>query len=120
MTELADFVNPEDRLREQDLVSDQPGRVKDRGRIGNYALGERGTAREEATLRFARQLCGELETGRVAHRFERIHISAAPDFLGLLRQTMSPETRKLVATEINHDIVRLPPAEIRRYFPDRV
>ena len=116
LTEVRDFVNPDDRLREQDLVEGEPGRVMDRGHVGNYGLGEQGGARKQATERFARELCAALDEGSRQHHYAKLYISAAPDVLGLIRHHLSPETRKRVDGELNLDIVRLPPQEIRKHF----
>lgn len=55
---------------------------------------------------FARRVSGWLQDAMNAHRFDELHIAAAPRFLGLLRKTMSTELARHVVREIDKDWVQ--------------
>ncbi|WP_250453259.1 host attachment protein [Caballeronia sp. ATUFL_M2_KS44] len=52
---------------------------------------------------FARTVAAFLEQSRLRHRFDRLRLAVEPQFLGLLREHLSSETRKLVYEERSND-----------------
>ena len=120
LTEVADLVMPASRLREQELVSDRPGRVFDSFGSGRHAMEPRTPPKEIEGRRFAAEIVGMLEAARQQGRFDRLGIVAAPAFLGMLRDALGSELRKLVAFEIDKDLTRQRPDEIRGLLPERL
>jgi len=120
LTEVADLVMPTSRLREQDLVSDRPGRAFDRFGEGRHAMEPRTPAKEVEGRRFAAQIASTLDTARQDGRFDRLGIVAAPAFLGLLRQELSSPLQSLVVLELDKDLTRLGAEEIRSHLPERL
>ncbi|WJW76629.1 host attachment protein [Thiohalobacter sp. IOR34] len=113
LREIADFVNPEGRLHEGDLVSDDPGRDGGGGGFGPHVLDEEVPATEEVQIVFARQLAERLEEERLKDSFDELVLVAAPHFLGLLRNKLTPELAQRVVEEIDKDLVRMPADELR-------
>ncbi len=119
LTEHADYVNPADRLREQDLRSDAPGRGIGRGG-GRFAMGGDTGAKDQEAARFARHLADVLQKGRTAHEFVRLYLMASPNFLGALREVMDPATAACVVASYAKDVVREQAAGIRKHLPYRL
>lgn len=119
LAETATYVNPADRLREQDLETDAPGRGAGNGG-GRFPMGgEGGTKRHYADL-FAKELAGVLHKGRVAGEFARLYVMAAPNFLGSLRGVLDPMTSGCVVASFAKDVVREKADAIRGHLPYRL
>ena len=114
LTEHADYVNPADRLREQDLETDAPGRG------GHYNMGGNNGTKAHYADRFAKDLAQVLQKGRAAGTFARLYVMAAPNFLGALRHVMDGHTAACVVESYAKDVVREKPDGIRRHLPYRL
>ncbi|HFD78907.1 MAG TPA: host attachment protein [Gammaproteobacteria bacterium] len=116
--EVEDIVHPEGRLHEGDLVTDKPG--NDPGSVGQgpHVLDDKVSATRQEHIEFAKELAERLEAGRTSGRFDRLAIAAPPAFLGLLREKLSREVKEKVFREIDKNLVRLPPEELRNYVWD--
>jgi protein required for attachment to host cells len=113
----ATVINPVARLKEQDLVSDRPGRTFDSEGAGRHAMdGERSAVQREIR-RFARDVVANLEQARINHEFDRAVIVAGPRMLGLLRDALSKECRSLVVAEIDKDLPQEDEDDIRSAIP---
>lgn len=120
LNEHADFVNPADRLRDQDLESDAPGRGARRNGGGRYSIGGDTGAKQHHAQRFAKDLAGVLHKGRTAREFARLYVMAAPNFLGALREVMDPSTAACVVGSYAKDVVRERAEGIRKHLPYRL
>lgn len=68
--------------------------------------------------RFARTVAERLAQAHRQHRYERLHIAAAPKFLGRLRKVLDPEVSGSVVDELDKDLLQLDRREItQRLFP---
>lgn len=101
------------RLQGREIASDRPGRTFN-------SVGTRRHAKEPPTdleryesERFAREVTGKLDEDRRKGRFDHLVIVAAPQFLGDLRASMPAPLRACVTTEIDKNLSKLPPREIR-------
>ena len=114
--EIEDFVHPEGRLHEGDLVSDRPG--SDGGSIGQgrHVLDDKVSARDQAGIRFAAELAERLDAARNAGELERLVLVAPPAFLGLLRDKLSKEVLARVSKQIDKNLVQQPPEVLREYL----
>ena len=79
LAEHSDYTNPADRLREQDLETDAPGRG------GHYAMGGDTGTKAHYADRFAKQIADVLRKGRAGGKFARLYVLAAPNFLAAPR-----------------------------------
>lgn len=121
LTELRDLLHPQSRTRPEDLVSDRPGRrANSLGRGLHGVGGEHDAPHKEEADRFARELANVLDEAARKGRYERLHVIAAPSFLGLLRKHLSNETRKRVASEVTANIATHAVSEIRAHLPKRL
>jgi protein required for attachment to host cells len=66
--------------------------------------------------KFARTVAEFLEECRLHQRFDRLRLAVEPKFLGLLREHLSSETRKLVYEEISNDVSNMNTRDIRRHL----
>ncbi len=57
--------------------------------------------------RFARRVAAHLAEALQQKRFSDLKLAAAPRFLGLLRQALSPQVAKLVSGSLDKDLVHL-------------
>jgi protein required for attachment to host cells len=113
INEIEAFVNPEGRANIGDLRA--------HGTLGPAIRHEGRTWQrkidpvEHNVEAFSKQVGDYLEDARVKHRYDQLCLIAPPEFLGLLRQRLSSEVRKLVAKEIAKDLSRLDAAAILTY-----
>jgi len=117
MRELEAFAHPEARLAERALTSDLPGSVSG-GRGEHHALQSRVGPKEHEAISFAKFVADRIERARTGHEFDRLVLVAAPSFLGRLRAALGTDARRLVDGELDVDIVKLKPEEIRKRLPD--
>lgn len=116
--EIETIVHPEGRMHARDLTSDLPGRAFDSAGQGRHAMESEVGPREQTAIDFAHLLARRLEKARVQRELERIAIVAPPDFLGLLRKAIGTETQRLVALELDRNLVKLTAQEIRERLPE--
>jgi protein required for attachment to host cells len=100
------------RSKEGDLVADEPGRTFDRAGQGRHAMEPDHTEKEHLRTAFAQRICQVLESGRMADRYKRLVIVAAPGMLGELRHHLDAATGKLVAGEFDKEMTGREPEAI--------
>jgi protein required for attachment to host cells len=120
LTETADFVHLQSRLREQDLVSDGSGSGADSGGFGKHSMGHEQSARQKEAEIFAGELSNEIDKLRRKADLRRLYLVAPPKFLGLLRTSINQQCRDLLEGEVNKDLVTHSKEEIRSHLPSRL
>jgi protein required for attachment to host cells len=118
LQEILDLVNPEDRLQQQDLESDRPGRAFDRLGGQRHAMQTAVDPKQQAASRFAKRLGEQLQADLHAKRFEALCVVAPPHFLGLLREHMSDGVRRVVKGELTKDFTREDAAAVQAQVAD--
>lgn len=118
LEEFDALLNPEGRMREQDLVSDEQGHGLNRSRSGRFSMSEPETQREHAEKAMAGELAERLRQARLDGSLSRLHILAAPHFLGQLRRRLDDETRELIQSETAKNLSKLDAAAIRGQLPE--
>lgn len=118
LQDMEDLVYPQGRMHPKDVTSDLPGRAFDRQGQGRHAYEPPTDPKEKAALEFARIIAHELEKARQEGRLERLHLIAAPEFLGLLRQQLHEPTKAIIASEAPRDLVMATVDQIRSALPD--
>ncbi len=116
--------HPEGRLHDRDLVSDKPGRVFDhaassghrRGSVAHHGTGTERTPHKTESVKFARQIVGELESARRDGRYDRMVVMSGPPFLGVLREAMPKPLRSSIVAEVPKDLVHSPEKEILEHL----
>lgn len=125
LQEVRDFVNPDARLQERELVSDDKGRTAAASAPGKVGGAGRQTyeppsEKEHQSRLFAHEVIGEIEKLRAHGELERLHVISDPEFLGRLRENYSPPLRKCVGAEITSHATQRRPEEIRELLPYRM
>lgn len=115
LSELEDFSHPESRAKDQEIVSDKPGRGFDGMIEGRHGFEKQSDAKHHEAVVFAKRLAERIEQARARGEFEVIVLIAAPEFLGILRQQLGAQTTRLVAKTIDKNLVQKTEAEIRDY-----
>ncbi len=117
LVEIKQFEHPESRMHDRDLVTSNLGRT-------NASTGYRRSSMEPQTEPkiqevhiFAKEISHYLDHAREKENLGRLYLTASPSFLGVLRQTLSSLTDKLIVGEVHNDMTHLKPDEIRSHLP---
>ncbi|HUL14180.1 MAG TPA: host attachment protein [Methylococcaceae bacterium] len=116
LRELEDIAHAEGRSREQDMVSDRPGRAVDKTGENRHAMDRLVDPKRHEAEVFAKRIAERLERARAKGECEQLVLIAAPEFLGVLRQNLTANTAKLVGKTIDKNLVQKTEAEIRQYL----
>jgi protein required for attachment to host cells len=92
-------------LREQDIVSDRPGRMRADGRGHMQAMKQRGSARHTERARFGATVAARLARGLQERAWDELVIVAAPRWLGELREHLDDGVRQRVVLEVHHSLM---------------
>lgn len=110
---INELSHAESQMKGSDLVSDRPGRTFDSAGNGRHAMAPHADVKGHEADVFAREVCQYIENGRARNRFDRLVVVAPPDFLGRLRQSISPAANKMVTESLAKNLVGCAPEEIR-------
>jgi protein required for attachment to host cells len=111
---LQSFVNPAAHQPERALGSARPGRVTNpRGGVRHSYQQEVGL-KEKAEESFVRYISSALAADARAADGAPIILVAAPRLLGRFRRHLPAAVRARIASEIRHDLVKLPAAELNK------
>lgn len=114
---VKELVNPRGRLRTQELVTDQPGRISKSGAPGTRsATAPQHTAHDEAAATFARMLATYLRHELEQSSYSSLAIAAPPHFLGLLRPLLEKSVTQRLSASIARDLVHLNSDELRSHI----
>lgn len=134
-TALESLEHADSRARRQDLMADAPGR-KPNGNPGGVAngtgsggtgggtyMGRPGAApdtdpKEVEAQKFARELAERLEQGLNQHDFDGVVLVAPPQFLGLLKSTLSTQVAKHVVDTVDKDLSWLEGPQLKERLRD--
>jgi protein required for attachment to host cells len=105
---ISRFSNPDGRRQEGEWRSDRPGTGFSSSARGTIHHGlEREQAHYEHNGRqFAGEVAKGLEKMRVEDRFDELVIAAEPQFLGMLREKLTPGLRSIVYEEIPREFTQ--------------
>jgi protein required for attachment to host cells len=117
LSEVETLTHPEGRMHDRDITTDLPGRSFDSLGHARHVMEPTTDPKHELAIEFARTIARHLDAARVKRDYEQLVIVAAPTFLGLLREQLNNTCRKLVAFELNKNLVQNTPEEIRSHLP---
>src|SRR6266545_8352569 len=111
--EIADFVHPQGRAHERDLVTEGQGRYFGRGeqQQAHTVVPNVDVSRAESE-RFAEQLRDYLEQARTHERFGELWIMAGPAFLGILRDKLTKGVERELVLDVDKDVTMEAPRDI--------
>lgn len=98
--EISFLQHPDSRLHNQDLISSKPGRAFQSVGTTRHAYEPETTPKKIEAMKFATDIANVLTQAANQNEFERLYVIAAPAFLGLLRQHISPGVQKKIYAEI--------------------
>lgn len=110
---ITELRHAQSQMKGSDLASDRPGRAFDSAGTGRHAMAPQVDLKAHEADVFAREVCEFIDNARARNRFERLVVVAPPDFLGRLRQNISPAANKLVTESLAKNLVGCAPEEIR-------
>jgi protein required for attachment to host cells len=96
LQEVEDLVHGAARTRARDLSADRPGRSFDSHGQGRHAMEPETDAKRHEAEVFAKQVADRIERARIEDEFDELVLIAAPEFLGLLRKSLSTTTDGLL------------------------
>jgi len=120
LQEFRDAIEASGRARNQDLVTDRPGRSFDSGGHGRHAMEPSTDPVEHEAVGFAKRLAAQLDEGRLADCYQHLGLIAPPAFLGHLRKSLSKETARRVVIELDKDLSRDDASSLREHLPERL
>lgn len=125
LQEVRDLVNPESRLQERELVTDDKGRAF--AERGGNTVGEARrqkfeppSEKEHQSRMFAREVVDEVERLRERGELERLHVVADPRFLGRLRECYPAPLQRCVSSETPRNVTARRAEDIRNLLPYRM
>jgi protein required for attachment to host cells len=116
LEKIEDFSHVEGRLHDREMTSDLPGKIKSAG-AGGHTFEQPTDPKKHEAEAFAHRVTQYLEDAHNANRFEQLLIVASPAFLGLLRNHLPEQIKKLVCFELDKDITMQSAADIRQHLP---
>ena len=122
LRENEDIVWPQARVHGRDLASDRPGQQPNvRGGVGqSHTVGHETDPKKHEADRFARSIAATLNAACRDGTCERLHVVAAPAFLGLLRTHLDAGARRALSSEVAANVVTHDVSDIRQHLPQRL
>ena len=123
LQEVQTLTHPAAHAQESDLRDDAQGRNA-QGRVSGHPRNLTGSVTSSASpdlehregMNFAKQVAQWLEQALRDGRYERLKVAAAPRFLGLLRQALTPQVAATVLDEVSKDLTHETRADLERRF----
>lgn len=115
--EIEDFVNPQGRLHDREITEDLPGKNRSAAGGAGHAYQQSTDPKKHAAQYFAHSVAHYLESALEVDKFEQLLIIAEPSFLGLLREELPVQVKKLVCFELNKNLTEQEASEIRKHIP---
>ncbi len=105
LEEVGGLGNGTRRYKDEDLVTDRPGTMSGGGNniYGQSSLTPEQSPTDRAKQDFARAIVDELDEARRADKLHSVDIIASPQMLGLLRDSMDSNLKKIVDRTVAKD-----------------
>ncbi|MDH5613355.1 MAG: host attachment protein [Gammaproteobacteria bacterium] len=118
LVEIETLAHPEGRLHDRDITSDLPGKDTGSGGAGGHAYQTKTDPKKHELAEFAKRVASHLEQVRNANKLSHLLIVAEPAFLGELRAHLSVDTKDKIAFELDKNLTRHSPEDIRKHLPE--
>lgn len=119
LVEREDLSHPESRLHARELTADLPGTSFDRTGRGRHSMEPSTDPKRVEIKDFAHTLAARVEAARAREGVQQVVLVAPPRFLGLLREGLSEQSRRLVVREVVRDIVTQKSARIAEVIDEK-
>lgn len=116
LIEEDDLIHQQSRMREQELISDSPGKSSGVAGMGRHPMTKENEARNQEAIHFAREISDKLADAQ-QQGLRKLYVVSDPGFLGTLRRKMPGQLRRLVTAEIDKNLAGLATDEIRQHLP---
>jgi protein required for attachment to host cells len=112
--------NPRGRLKAGDINADRPGAFSPMATGHGSGREAQVSPTERVAQEFVKEIVTHLDAGRTQNQFEELVLIADPHFLGLMRNQMSKELKKLVSREEAKDLAVVTSDELQeRLYPQQ-
>lgn len=111
------LAHPEGRLHDRDMTSDLPGKNSSGNGAGGHTYQNQTDPKKHEMSVFAKHVADHLDTKRNANELIKVILVADPAFLGELRSQLSNATNEKVVYELNKNLARHSPEDIRKHLP---
>jgi len=118
LSEHKRFNHPESRLHDRELTSDLPGRAFDSAGQGRHVMDQPLDPKKHEAILFAKELNDFLHHACSTGACSKLYVTAAPSFLGMLREHYSKPVQKALAQELNLDLAAFDAEDVRSRFPE--
>jgi protein required for attachment to host cells len=105
-------------LKSQAIDADRPGRSFESAGMKRHSMSREVDPKKQAAIGFAKRVAERLEHARRQGEMERLILVAAPEFLGLLRDHLGADLRRLIDEEFSLDLAHMTPQQIRAHLPE--
>lgn len=104
------YSNPDNRKKEDDLVTGRSGSYQSARAHGSFAPSS--DPKEIEADRFAKYLCEALDSARVANEYDNLVLIAPSHFYGLMNKHLKKEITGLISIMLQKDYTQLPIKEL--------
>ncbi len=112
---LEEIKHPENRLREHDLITDSYGFCKKPGM--HRSSYEPETSHTELAMdKFAREMAGKLNRGRIKHLYDDIVLLMPPTMEGKLLKHLNKNILCMVRKKIQKNLIHMSLYELKKYL----
>ncbi len=111
--DVEQLVHGESRQRSGALASDRAGRAFDSRGNGRHAMEPDTDPAEHEAAKFASEIAGRINRGRIEDAFDELILVAPPRFLGRLRKSLDESCERLVAATVDRELTTASDEEIR-------
>ncbi|MDZ7663025.1 host attachment protein [Thiohalophilus sp.] len=120
LIEVETFTHPASRQHEQDITSDLPGKQNGKGINGSFAhaMTQETDPKKHEAINFSREIAQHINKAHGKNKFKQLIIVAAPNFLGLLRDSLNESTRRSLTLQLDKNLTRQNPDAIRKHLPE--
>ncbi|MFA6051437.1 MAG: host attachment protein [Methylobacter sp.] len=119
LEEIDDLSHSEGRLHDREMTTDLPGKIKSAGAGGHTFEQPTDPKKHEADV-FAHSVANYLEDAHNANKFKQLLIIAEPSFLGLLRNQLPEQIKRLVSFELDKNLTKHSAEDIRQHLPEHL
>ncbi|MGE3529589.1 MAG: host attachment protein [Methyloceanibacter sp.] len=105
---VASFVSTDLHARASDLGRDRPARVMESATPGRSAIEPRRDLKEAAKEDFIKVVAEQIEAEHDRGQFDKLMLVAPPGVLTELRKALSKPVAKLVASDLQKDLTKVP------------